>query len=355
MEQAISWGHYTREVMVLHNDKWKYKAKRNYERKHAIKSANKNSTKERTGDGSADNDGGSDGGSYNEGFGSDSSLASGDEDAGSDGGLKRRSKKNAKSSNSWRFEDPIVDETILKDPEYIARLEAIKAEEENRAAYMRNLVNDKLKNHEEAGEVDLDNKYSILKEIKSMKKFKQTDIQNWRFDDNLSDSDDNGDAYEPEVRDFTPEEREKFLALQKRINHQKDVDKIRNRMDQLNNKTRPGKAKVLELHSKTGGDKYRAAVDKNLRNAHDKIDTQELDNLVQTMIGVNFTTHEKAEPHNTEHSKFDLDTMLQSTSGTAKSENVGKSTVASTGTIAAKRAPVVLETAELDDFLDSIL
>ncbi|GAV26826.1 hypothetical protein PMKS-000282 [Pichia membranifaciens] len=187
MEQAISWGHYTREVMVLHNNKWKYKAKRNYERKHAIKSANKNSTKERTGDGSADNDGGSDGGSYNEGFGSDSSLASGDEDAGSDGGLKRRSKKNAKSSNSWRFEDPIVDETILKDLEYIARLEAIKAEEENRAAYMRNLVNDKLKNHEEAGEVDLDNKYSILKEIKSMKKFKQTDIQNWRFDDNLSD------------------------------------------------------------------------------------------------------------------------------------------------------------------------
>lgn len=341
--------------MVLHNDKWKYKAKRNYERKHAIKPANKNFTKERTADGSVDKDGGSDGGSYNEDFDSDSSLASGNEDGGSDEGFKRRSRKNAKSSNSWRFDDPFVDETILKDPEYIARLEAIKAEEENRDAYMRSLVNDKLKSHEEAGGVDLDDKYSILKEIKSMKKFKQTDIQNWRFDDNLSDSDDNGDASGPEVREFTPEEREKFLALQERINHQKDVDKIRNRMDQLNNKTRPSKAKVLELHTKMGGDKYRAAVDKNLRNAHDKIDTEELDNLVQRMIGVNLKTHEQAEPHNTEYSQFDLDTMLQSTSGTAKSGNVGKSTVASTGTTHAKRAPVVLETAELDNFLDSIL
>lgn len=341
--------------MVLHNDKWKYKAKRNYERKHAIKSANKSFTKEKTADGSTDNDGESDSGSDNEGSGSDSSLESGEKDAGSDDEFKRRSKKNAKSSNSWRFEDPIVDETILKDPEYIARLEAIKVEEENRASYMRNLVNDKLKTAGEADEVDLDNKYSTPKEIKSMKKFKQTDLQNWKFDDNLSDSDEDGEAFEPEVRDFTPEEREKFLALQKKINHQKDVEKIRNRMDQLNNKLKPTKAKVLELHSKAGRDKYKAAVDKNLRNAHDKIDTDELDNLVQRMIGVDLKAHEQPELRKTDHGQFDLDTMLQSTSGTAKSESIGQRTVPSTGTTAAKKATVVLETTELDDFLDSVL
>lgn len=338
--------HRKQSQMVLHNDKWKYKAKRNYERKHNIKPAGKSSAKEGTSHGRVDDGNSSDQDGANDSLGS-SFNSENESDSDGDDGYGNKGKKSKPKSNSWRFEDPIVDESILKDPEYIARLNAIKAEEENRAAFMRSVVSEKLKNadiHDEDHVLSNDIS-SRPTAIKNMKKFKQNDLQKWKFEEDNSDTD--SVSFKPEVREFTPEEREKFLTLQKKINHQKELDKIRNRMDLLNNKIQPGRARVLELQSKTGTDNYRAIVDKSLQHAHDNVDTDELDDLVEKMVGVDLKSQKESVKD--QPSQFDLNTLLQQPIGAAlqASPDVAK--------VSNRALPMQLETDELDDFLDSVL
>lgn len=332
--------------MVLHNDKWKYKAKKNYERKHAIKAAKKNPPKATN---AIENE---EDRVNNEDETEASSEGLSDDEIGND--EKNKFKKGKKISNSWRFDDPVVDESILKDPEYIAQLNAIKQEEEDRSNYMKNTVASKLKEKDfNGGDVDVE--FKVDPKISSLKKMKDEDLKNWKFDENENDVDHHDRNSGPEIRQFTDEERKKFLLLQEKIKHQREVEKLRDTMDKVNNKSSNNHGKVLELHSKSGADNYKGLVEKSLqKNQHVKhnVDIDELDDLVGELLGVDL---KKDVAKKVETSKnvgnFDLDDLLKNSSKADSLTNPHTITNSSK-----PKASVVLEDQqELDDFLDSIL
>lgn len=336
--------------MVLHNDKWKYKAKRNVERKHAMQNkrkgikSNEDQTKENQLYDSESNH-------------SNNTTSDNNDSDDSDDEEKKFKKSNKKTSNSWRFADPIIDESILKDPEYIAQLESKRQEEENRTNYMRSIVAEKLKDSKH-----LDLSVNNPKTVTSLKKLKNSDLENWRFDSDIENEDHNGNGNNnennktkrPEIREFTEEEREKFLQLQKRINHQKEVEKIRNRMDKLNNKLPMQKNKILELNSKVGADNYRGIVDKRLEIIdHDKTDRKELDDLVCQMNGIDLKHDQKDNP-NKIVSDFNLESLMKSPPLPPPPSSTTSSLPSAT-TPKQSQTSIVLDNPELDDFLDSIL
>lgn len=321
--------------MVLHNDKWKYKAKKNVERKHAQQNRRKNGPAAVI---NGDNTEESESESSNSEEESENEEIDGQEKSINHFGRKK------KESNSWRFEDPIVDESILKDPEYIAQLNAIKQEEENRSNYMRQVVSDKLKGVEFEKLPNVESKES--KTIKSFKKMTKKDLEKLALGSDSEEEKYNDSNEKPYIREFTSEERTNFLKLQEKIKHQKEMDKIRTRMDKINNKLPTEKAKILELNSKVGADNYRGIVDDRLNKRYYKLDTNALDNLVFEMNGINMNIDEDL-PKPVE--QFDLDNMVKSDPTRL---SIKKSSGENTSTV----TPVVdLDNSELDDFLDSVL
>lgn len=328
--------------MVLHNDKWKYKAKKNVERKHAMQNRRK---------GIKSNEDQSKENQHSDSESDYSNNSTSDVDDSDDEKKFKISSK--KTSNSWRFADPIIDESILKDPEYIAQLESKRLEEENRSNYMRNIVAEKLKDSK-----PLDLSVNNSKPVTSLKKLKNSDFENWKFDSDIEDEFDNNNetnkTKKPEIREFTEEEREKFLQLQKKINHQKEVEKIRNRMDKLNNKLPMQKNKILELNSKVGADNYRGIVDKRLEIIdHDKTDRKELDDLVCQMNGIDLKHDQKDNP-NKIVSDFNLESLMKSPPLPPPPSSTTSSLPSAT-TPKQSQTSIVLDNPELDDFLDSIL
>lgn len=321
--------------MVLHNDKWKYKAKKAVERKHAKQL--KNGTEKSSGNQNAphvesDNENVSESGSRSDDGHSDSD--DGDEDENGYNKFARAKK----SSNAWRFADPIVDESILKDPEYISQLNAIKQEEEDRSQYMRTKVSDKLK----SGDIKLNNNmFEGSQEIKGLRKLKAGDLLNWKLNEDESDDGESGVNNKGEIREFTEEEKNSFLKLQQKINHKKELEQLKSRMDRINNKG--GHTKILELHSKSGKDNYKHLVNDRLNKVSLTKSSDNLDDLVEEVLGVNLKDRvEKPKPTQS----FDLDSLINTSIPNTKIEP--------TSTVNKPRSKIVLDQ-EDDEFLDSLL
>lgn len=354
--------------MVLHNDKWKYKAKKAHERKHAVKAGNgKNVAKHGETDGMI-NDTHSDNENDNSSESDDITLEDNNNADPNGSNASNKYRKAKKLPNSWRYADPVVDDTILKDPEYIAKLNAIRDEEENRITYMRDTVSNKLKSSNKISADSVEEQYKKPEAIKGKGKIRSDDLTHWRYDGNSAQDGENelGDHYydsegdadfasvsnfnskstKPEIRTFTDKERNDFLKLQQRIKHQKQVAEMQKQMDSINNKNGSNKAKVLEVYSKKGRDNYKEAVDKRLNNSGPVVDTDELDDLVGEMLGVNLKTYqEKPEPIQ----RFDLDSLLNH-NGSVSNNSSEKNTRLNNNKI-----PVVLDESDIDEFLDSVL
>jgi hypothetical protein len=324
--------------MVLHNDKWKYKAKKAVERKHA-KQAKKSggNTISNTTPTTTVNDSYSD--DDRDKSDTDSSEnENDDDDDDADADTNKSFAKAKKVSNAWRFTDPIVDESILKDPEYVAQLNAIKEEDENRLKFMRNIVSEKLKSDDFKENEDVFNKSKILK---SFRKMKTGTLDNWTLNNDHSDEDFNEDSANPKIREFTEEEKNNFLKLQQKINHKKEINELKSRMDKINN--RGEKTKVLEIHSNVGKDNYKNIVDQRLQKANHKTSSDELDSLIEEVLGVNLKDTSK-KPETSQD--FDLDSLIGAPIKTTTQRNITPSNTS--------RPTVVLDD-EDEEFLDSIL
>lgn len=296
--------------MVLHNDKWKHKAKRAVERKHR-QQAQKKGENIREGDSQKeghftnnleiekDND--------DENSKTDVSLS----DSNEENETEESSYKKLES-NEWRFADPIVDETILKDPEYIQQLENARIEEENRMKAMRETVVENLKDKIEKYDDEL---FLGSKELKEKKNLKLGSLSNWSVGDD-SEGDDNDDDHDgkntnstgkSDIREFTEEEKLKFLELQRKIKHQKDLEQMKAKIDRANHKDI--RNQVLEIHGDRGKENYRSLVDKNLEKVgRTDVNLEQHDKLVEQMLGVNLHDNPDSETFET----FDIDTLIKS-------------------------------------------
>ena len=324
--------------MVLHNDKWKYKAKKAVERKNAQK-AKRNGID----DTKVNHENSSSGNEHS----SDDSEEGDDveEIVDEDGNVIVKPTKKEKlnnQSNSWRFEDPVIDESILKDPEYIAQLEAKRKEEEDRINHMRDIVSNKLK----TGDIIDENSDEYL----LMGKKEPVSFKNMKFEDleNVFNADDK-DNNKPEFREFTDEEKERFLCNQAIMKHQKEVQKLKTQVNSLNSKLTRGK--VLELNSNRGKDNYRDLVDKKLGGIHKKVDEEaDLDELVHEMIGIDLKKVGDTTAGENEFKSsagFNLENLMDTKAG-LKNQSIRQQTQ--------KEKKSFVETSnEDDDFLDSLL
>lgn len=282
--------------MVLHNDKWKQKAKRAVERKHKKQAKMKGNIAPNEIKDAFENESSS---SSEEHEGDGNSLDYEEEEE------NKKFLRSKKESNAWRFADPFIDDTILKDPEYIQQLENAKMEEETRLKMMREAVVDKLKDRGDEIDKEL---FEGSKEIQEKKKLKAGDFSDWKIGFDSEDEVDLKKDDKPEIREFTEEEKLKFLQLQKQIKHQKDMEVMKSKIDRINNKV--AKGKVLELHGKTGRENYREIVDSKLNKvSRNDLDIDEHDRLVEQMLGVNLRGTSKPE----QPFPFDMETLMQTT------------------------------------------
>lgn len=343
--------------MVLHNDKWKYKAKKAVERKNAAKGKktgvpNNSLANQRDGENN-NSDTTADSGSDDEDNDEDDDDEEDEVDADGNIIAKKKKKEKKPESNAWRFADPVTDESILKDPEYIAQLEAVRKEEEDRMNYMRSAVSEKLSHGQGDDETDKGRSDYLLsgnKEISSLKKLKQDHLTNWSAQINGEDTEDEGeeDKSGPQVREFTEAEKTHFMQLQQKIKHQKEVAKLKSNLNARNNAATRGR--VLELDTGRGKDNYRHIVDKRLGRAQNPNgpDIGALDDLVSDMLGIDLKKTDEGDALTTTSSgHFDVDNLISKSTAVHEQSRKRNS---------GKIAPVVLQTtAEDDDFLDSLL
>lgn len=312
--------------MVLHNDKWKYKAKRDYQRKHGLGKDGKPL------EGGAER-------VFKEG--TRKGATEEEEEVELEGVLDSQSEEELTEEeqlarerellgNSWRFLDPEQSQDLLRDPEYVAKLEQEQALEREMAAHHANIVNSKLQEHSQATEEDLQRQYAVQGRLVSARKLKDEELLRLR----IAGSDDEEEATpEPQTRTFSPEEQEKFLRLQKMIDHRKRIEE----MKRIVGKHRPGVGNVRDVYTSKESDNYSFLVDKHLRDAVITQSTHNFDSLVDDLLGVDLSD-DKSTQKQPANAKFDLDALLTTSAPAPKQKS-------------AALPPLKLN----DDFLDSIL
>lgn len=307
--------------MVLHNDKWKYKAKRSYQIKHNLDKNNEPNV-----DTSAIEDGDI----------INSQDENGDEDEEDEETAIAREREII--GNSWRFLDPEMSTELLRDPEYVAKLEREKQLELEKNQFYNDIVNEKLK----ADNLDADalnEKYKVKRRVVGFKKMKDEDILKWKLensDDDDDESDDDQNIEIPsEIREFSPEEQENFLKLQKIIDHKKRVEEMRKTISK--HKPTVGK-NIHEIQTSKESDNYAYLVNKQLQEAVITKNTANFEDLVDGLLGVDLNEATDEPVSAPSAPKFDLDNII-----TEKKSTKPK----------ASKKNVKLDLQ--DDFLDSIL
>lgn len=285
--------------MVLHNDKWKYKAKRSFQKKHNLDKDNnpKKLQDESLQDELIDSQDQED----QEGEGGDA-----DEEEAIE-------KEKEASDNSWRFFDPEQTTELLRDPEYAAKLENERQIESQKNQYYNGIVNEQLKMSDDLLDMGkLQEKYQVKGRNISIKKMKDEDLLKLKIidsdDDSDYDSDDkyNGSDRPNEMREFTGEEQENFLKLQKIIEHKKKLEQMRKTIS----KHKPmSNRNVHEIQTSKESDNYKSLVDKQLREAVITKNSNKFEDLVDNLLGVDL--NDDHEPIATVLApKFDLDTLI---------------------------------------------
>ncbi|GMM31174.1 hypothetical protein DAMA08_039190 [Martiniozyma asiatica (nom. inval.)] len=377
--------------MVLHNDKWKNKAKRAYQKKHGLN--NKNTTQQTSIDSEFDSENNSEESTHLPKLPAQTdvqqtNLNNGKSYAGILGGVEVQvsdatNKNDAqegstytsstsahtrrkKISNSWRFLDPSNDPELLRDPEYAAELAAKEELERDRVDHYRSVITNKLKEDSEydaSNEGDSLEKVKIIyggKKKKAISKMRNEDILGFsgQFSGTGTDSD-SGSVSEsnsesenetefyndkPIIRKFTEEEKQKFLTLQNKIKHNEEIDKMRSTI----NRYKPSDDfKVMHVNTKADKNAYRPLIDESLKNAHKKtFNEDEFDYMVEDLIGVRLSSENSRKIDNTQ-SRFNVGTLIS---------NSQKSKEGNNSNLKFQNKPKHKVKVNLDDdFLDSVL
>lgn len=263
--------------MVLHNDKWKYKAKKDYLHKHNLSTVKQDERKN----------------------------------------LEDEKKEVLESkSNTWRFHDPDIDPELLKDPEYVKQILDKQNEELNYNNEQSSKVLHKLEKLQKTGELNKVNLESEKGSVnKSWKKMTDEDLKNWKLDasDEEIDKIEDAEGNNSKIREFTEDEKNNFLKLQHDISKKKQLEKMKLFLKKDENTHKKGK--VLEINSTNDRDKYKGQLEDTFQQRLKEDKRGELDDLIGELIGMDLKEEvdtDKEEDKKTEMSKFDLDELLGS-------------------------------------------
>lgn len=311
----------------MHNDKWKNKARRSYQRKHNL---DKNGKPVKEAPNSDDSD----------------SISNSRSNSGSDSEGDVEEEEGAKNTNAWRFMDPLTDPELLKDPDYLAQIESQKRQDRDQLNHDREIV---LKSLLSAKDQDVSHKYNIsAKKARNIAKMKEEDILN--FNQGLSDNDETDSDNEAgndhstkckvtgETREFTEEERDNFLRLQAKIAHQRKLEEMKRTL----NKHKPlSRSNIYEMTTTRESPNYKYLVEDQLRKNIPVVSasSDKFESLVDDLLGVDLTS-EEPDQVKTPKPGFDLDSIIPT-----------KLTNASAKSLKKPKAKLELH----DDFLDSIL
>lgn len=278
-------------------------------------------------------------------------IENGDNENSDEVSERNKYSRRKKESNAWKYEDPVIDETILKDPEFQAELERVRNEELETMKDLRNKVinNVKTKN----GDVLTD--YKPVQLGKKSKQQKREESENWKYissgeEDSDEDEDDNEtNDSKPQIRYLTKDEEKEFYKLEGEVNHQKKIQSMKDQMIKING--RKPTNKVLEVKTKSDREGYKNLIDKKLSNMKssdnsNKEDSQNVDVLVKEIYGIDLTKDDDTATQ-TPHSKdiFNVDTVVSNTSANQQKQTVGT-----------KRPTVNIDLSDDDeDFLNSLL
>ncbi|QPG76651.1 hypothetical protein FOA43_004043 [Brettanomyces nanus] len=370
--------------MVLHNDKWKYKARRDYMRKHGLKTLGKDRDKKKKALEEAQNevtsnetsDHGLNSGKKNENQekskeedSGESSDAEDDEVIDEEGEFRHRKKL---ESNSWRFEGDLKDsEEVEKDPELIEQERMRLQEEQKYFEQQKVVVREHLKNSQNQGGVGVD--AYVINKMKKKKKIDKDESESglnaeellkWEVrgeEDLISEGEEEkgGDTKfldiseglipsKSKVRELTRKEKEKFYRLQEEIKHKKMVNAAKGQT----NKPRHDRL-TMELNLASDADKYRHAVNKKLQETMREKDTQNErgdfdENLIELLgdMRIEEDKQGKSPVKYQNNGNFDLDQLIRASKNGQKRGDEKKSDIKPNSTEISK---------EEEDFLDSVL
>lgn len=317
--------------MVLHNDKWKYKARRNYMRKHGLKTLERDKDKRKAEKETKEKDNhASESVTKNE---TETDKDSADEEntvkqketeKTSDKEEENTSndisdneeevKKKKLGSNSWRFHGDMQDEIeLMKDPELIEAEKQRREEEQQIFDQQKDIVIHHLM---EVGDNDSTFKNVIKKEDHMGKRDNDKEFLEAlmkAFGDGRKQQDEET-KYSSNDK-MTPEERQQFFKLQKEIKHQKMVQNARGGYSP---KKASGKGKSLELNLSSDANKYRDIVAQRLEEGKRKINLEgeNFEDDLKELIGDSSETrNKKNQTKNSAVTKntgtmFDLDKLI---------------------------------------------
>ncbi|GMG35920.1 unnamed protein product [Ambrosiozyma monospora] len=362
--------------MVLHNDKWKNKAKRDYMRKHGLLKK-KTDTKE------SDSNNNSDEGDFNN-TPSSNTLQPPPEDEEELAQIEKKTKedeskkqttnsqevpdpdsstvntyrrKKKLQNNSWRFKSDIPDEAdVIVDPEILEQQRLQREEEKRIQQENSNIVLQSLENGEEKD-------YTTTGKKKSANEMTRDDLLNWSLDDDTPIVRQNrGLKAKNTVRTLTEDEKKKYFEMQREVNHMKMVDSAKNKFNPRANEFK-GKSKVLELNMNSDSDKYRDALELTFeQNRQTSVysDEANFEKNLEDVLGIklNDDSEKKVDSLN-----FDLNNLI--VGGESKSKSKAKPrkadmTSRATDTTTKKKTAVKVvpppdTTGIEDDFLDELL
>lgn len=329
--------------MVLHNDKWKYKARRNYMRKHGLKTLERDKDKRKNRDTNEKDEQnheiedkkctktstGTEETSATEEEQNDNEekTLDGEEDDisedNNDGEGEITKKK--LGSNSWRFEADTQDEIeLMKDPELIEAEKQRRDEEQKLFNKQKDVV---LQHIMEVGEDDSAYKNVMRKEDREGRKDSDKD-----FLEELIKAFDDGRRQQSEETKYssnekmTPEERQQFFRLQKEIKHQKMVLNAKGGYSQPK---MPRKGRSIELDLDSDANNYRDIVAQKLNEGIQKINIEDtnfeedLKELVGDSASVDRIDRNKNKVKNNNYNAaFDLDKLISGDNKDNKEQNM---------------------------------
>ncbi|GME74749.1 unnamed protein product [Ambrosiozyma monospora] len=362
--------------MVLHNDKWKNKAKREYMRKHGLL---KKKTDTKESDSNNDSDEGDDFNSRpspnqlqpppedeeelaqvekkTKEDESEKQSTTTPESTEGDSSTNTYRRKKKLQNNSWRFKSDLPDEgEIIVDPEILEQQRVQREEEKRIQQENSNIVLQSLENGEEKD-------YTTKGKTKSANEMTRDDLLNWSLDDNIPIVKQNKTLKAKNtVRTLTEEEKKKYFEMQKEIDHMKMVDSAKNKFNPHANEFK-GKNKVLELNMSSDKDKYKDALElafEQNRQTSVYEDEANFEKNLEDVLGIKLNDDSDKKVDGV---SFDLNNLIVGGDSKSKAKLKLKAkprkTESTTATTTKKKTAVKVvpppDTGIDDDFLDELL
>ncbi|OWB57273.1 hypothetical protein B5S28_g3208 [[Candida] boidinii] len=272
--------------MVLHNDKWDKKAKRNYQRKHGILPPRKKKEEDEGEDYESESSNDSDGheamsDDIKEKQSSDiskpelnvlpvlgGSIANTKNNTSSSATSQRvdsiseedeqqrleraRFARRKKQSNSWRYRDPLDDLSIHKDEEQLAEERRIAEEQRKIEEEQAATVISKLKLEDDD---TVEEKYTKAIKPTTKKEFSRDDYLSWNAANNTSSTENRIQDRKSHIKQMTDIERAQFMESKEKSKHEGLVSYWKKKNDK--EPEIPIKGKVIQISSQKNKDDFR--------------------------------------------------------------------------------------------------